>query len=362
MKTKLLSATLVSLACFAPAHAAWAELTFQLLYKFNGTTKGGEPFAGLVQGSDGNFYGTTAKGGTSPACYAGCGTVFKITPGGVLTTLHSFNGLDGFEPQGTLVQGNDGNFYGTTGSGGTGRYGTVFKITPGGMLTTLASFDASNGSIPVGLVQGSDGNFYGTTAGNGGGDPTTGTVFQITPDGSLTTLFSFSGPDGSGPFGSLVQGGDASFYGTTSEGGTNGGWGTAFRITTNGMLTSLFSFNGTNGAVPHVALMQGSDGNFYGTTSNGGTGYGGTPGTGFGTIFRLALPPVITAITSSNDTVTLTWSSFTNGIYRVEYKPSLAATSWTALTPDVTATESTASFTDNPLGDTERYYRIVLLP
>src|SRR6266436_9291379 len=166
MKTKLLSAALLTLACVAPAHLACAGLTFELLYQFNPTNSGpAYPVAGLAQGSDGNFYGTTSSGGTN----GDYGTVFQMTPGGVLTTVRSFNGTNGSAPAASLVQGSNGNFYGTTFAGGSGYNGTpdsgngtVFQITTNGTLTTLLSFNGTNGSSPFdSLVQGSDGNFYG---------------------------------------------------------------------------------------------------------------------------------------------------------------------------------------------------------
>src|SRR5205809_577121 len=124
-------------------------------YSFSGYSDGAEPLGGLVQGSDGNFYGTTRAAGRG-----GGGTVFKITSGGSLTTLYRFNGSDGASPWAGLVQGSDRNFYGTTANGGNG-YGTVFKITSGGSLTSLYSFSYSDGAHPqAGLVQGRDGNFY----------------------------------------------------------------------------------------------------------------------------------------------------------------------------------------------------------
>lgn len=189
-----------------------AKAQINVLYSF--CSKGGDsctdglyPVGGLVQGADGNFYGTTSAGGAYWQ-----GNVFKITPQGALTTLYSFCSggspcSDGGEPQGTLIQGTDGNFYGTTSFGGTGSGagGTVFKITPDGVLTTLYNFcsqgipDCADGNYPYGaLVQGTDGNFYGTTESNGWGPPY-GTIFKITPDGTFTNLHSFcSGGWGSG--------------------------------------------------------------------------------------------------------------------------------------------------------------------
>ncbi|MFI5117104.1 MAG: choice-of-anchor tandem repeat GloVer-containing protein, partial [Terriglobales bacterium] len=166
--------------------------TLTTLYRFK-ITDGNFPYAGLVQATDGNFYGTTQFGGdlTCNAPY-GCGTVFKITAGGTLTTLYSFEGTDGAVPLATLVQATDGNFYGTTEYGGTSgncgadRCGTIFKITPAGTLTMLHSFDDTDGSAPYGaLIQATDGNFYGTTEGgnSGGHYDVYGTVFSLTGPG-----------------------------------------------------------------------------------------------------------------------------------------------------------------------------------
>src|SRR5581483_11055541 len=155
--------------------------------------------------------------------------------GVTLTNLVSFNGTNGANPEATLIQGVDGNFYGTTYNGGTnGGYGTVFQVTPNGVLTTLVSFNNTNGANPsAALVQGTDGNFYGT-ASNGGTNGNYGTVFQVTANGALTTLVSFNNTNGANPSAALVQGTDGNFYGTTSNGGTNGGYGTVFQMTPNG--------------------------------------------------------------------------------------------------------------------------------
>lgn len=249
-----------------------------LMHSFNGFMgEGAIPTAGLVQGSDGNFYGTTVSGG---AHYKG--TVFKITSLGILTTLHSFGDSsgDGAGPTAGLVRGTDGNFYGTTASGGTSYQGTVFRITPAGAVAVLHSFSASTteGAAPLaGLVQGGDGNFYGTTA--IGGMHYQGTVFNIEPTGNLTTLHSFSGSpnEGGGPLAELALGSDGNFYGTTAAGGAYY-QGTIFKITSTGNLTTLHSFSGspTEGTGPVAGLVQGSDGNFYGTTAAGGAHYRGT--------------------------------------------------------------------------------------
>jgi uncharacterized repeat protein (TIGR03803 family) len=234
-----------------------------------------------------------------------------------VSTLYTFcsqNGCtDGTSPFG-LVQGADGNFYGTTLQGGANNFGTVFKITPSGGLTTLYSFcsqsGCTEGSTPGMLVQATDGNLYGTT-GEGGGNTKTcsgfinhcGTVFKITPSGALTTLYGFcpqSGcTDGFGPSG-LVQATDGNFYGTTDDGGANicdvslgsHGCGTVFKITPSGALTTLYSFfcsrsDCADGYLPNTALVQATDGNFYGTTQFGGI-FGPCTG-GCGTIYSLSL-------------------------------------------------------------------------
>jgi uncharacterized repeat protein (TIGR03803 family) len=255
-----------------------------------------------VEGSDGNFYGTTSQGGTHP----GAGTVFVISGGGSFAVLHNFDGTDGAGPYAGLVQGTDGNFYGTTISQGPNGYGTVFKITPAGVLTTLYAFSSGDGASPFGtLVLGTDGNFYGTTVGGGhnsncDGLDTCGTVFKITPAGVLTTLYNFCSQthctDGIEPYAGLVQGADGNFYGTTWMGGTNcvpglnGGCGTVFKITPDGTFTSLYSFctqaNCTDGKNPYYgSLVQASDGNLYGSTWLGGTAT--RCPNGCGTIFRI---------------------------------------------------------------------------
>jgi uncharacterized repeat protein (TIGR03803 family) len=196
-----------------------------------GCTDGYQPNAGLVQGTNGDFYGTTSEGGaTASEDETGAGTVFKITSKGDLTTLYSFCSktgcTDGALPNAGLVQATDGNFYGTTNSGGTPvmdtDYGTVFKITPEGTLSTLHSFSYTDGGQPDGaLIQASDGNLYRTTS--EGGPNLHGTVFRITLTGTLTTLHSFDNTNGAAPWGGLVQGSDGNLYGTTSAGGRTTG-------------------------------------------------------------------------------------------------------------------------------------------
>jgi uncharacterized protein (TIGR03437 family) len=234
------------------------------LHVFN-NTDGSTPYGGLVLGSDGNFYGTTWQGGTSRD-----GTVFQITPGGTLTSLYSFSGsTDGMHPYGKLVQASDGNFYGTTSQGGSSGLGTVFTITSGGILTTLHTFTSrpDGGTPRDGLIQASDGYFYGTTS--GGGANGLGVVFRISTAGDFSVLHSFASTEGTSPYAALLEGSDGNFYGTTWQGGTKSD-GTIFRITPTGKLTTLYNFTGADGKNPSGALIQGSDGNLYGTTYQGG--------------------------------------------------------------------------------------------
>jgi uncharacterized repeat protein (TIGR03803 family) len=284
------------------------------LYSFTGPNDGVNPSAGLVQGSDGSFYGTTDGGGTN-----GYGTVFKISTNGVLTSLYSFTGgNDGRDPQAGLVQGRDGFLYGTTAEGGTNDLGTVFKIGSNGVLASLYSFGSIqdtngfplDGAYPQGgLVQGTDGYFYGTAEYNGyfigpqggfvGGG---GSVFQISTNGVLNILYSFNGlNDGRNPQAGLVQGSDGFFYGTTAEDGTND-LGTVFKISANGALTSLHSFTGGNdGAIPQAGLVQASDGYLYGTTEYNGRLTGGSPlgfpgYFGYGTVFKISTNGALTTL------------------------------------------------------------------
>jgi uncharacterized repeat protein (TIGR03803 family) len=250
--------------------------TLTTLYSFcsyAGCIDGANPSAGLTLATDGNFYGTNASGGL----YGG-GTLFKITPSGTLTILISFGGTDGAGPSAVLTLATDGNFYGTTVSEGVYGEGTVFETTPSGSWTTLHSFDGADGAAPgAGLVQASDGTFYGTTEAGGAGG--FGVVFKITSGGVLAVMHSFDSTDGAAPYAGFVQAADGNFYGTTARGGLyHGGEGTVFEITPSGTLTTLYSFGyGRYGAAfPYAGLVQATNGDFYGTTFQGGTSNDGT--------------------------------------------------------------------------------------
>lgn len=253
-------------------------------------TNGNEP-QGLTLGTDGNYYGVTFFGGAENG-----GTVFKLTPAGALTVLYNFtpDGSSGSGPVGTLALGSDGNFYGATySSSSTNSYmGTLFKITPSGTLTTFYSFCLTYGCPDGGQpysspIQASDGNFYGTTYGLGahGG----GTIYKITLQGELTTLYSLGGfaGDPAGPTAPLIQGTDGNFYGSTGQSGANN-YGAIFEVTPSGTFTVLHNFDNTDGYNP-VGLMQATDGNFYGTT-------GGINNEDTGSIFEMTPAGNITTL------------------------------------------------------------------
>ncbi len=341
--------------------------SFTNLHLFSGADGAG-PYTGLVLGGDGNFYGTTLLGGASNA-----GTVFRISPAGSFTNLYSFSGYpDGAGPT-QPVLGSDGNFYGVTAAGGTNfvvnggvtniPFGTVFKITPGGSLTSLYSFAGSpDGQQPTGLTLGSDGSFYGTT--RLGGTSNLGTVFRITPAGSLTNLYSFRGsPDGASPVIQPTLGSDGNIYGTTSIGGTSNK-GTVYRITPAGILTNLHSFaGGLDGLTPIAGLSQGSDGNFYGMTSMGGT-------SNKGTLFKLSVPldpPAnqISAIQKAGTNVVVSIPSVTGESYQLQFRNSLTAGNWSNIAGAFISNSPGALITLTNFGgalQAQRFFRMEITP
>jgi uncharacterized repeat protein (TIGR03803 family) len=252
----------------------------------------------LVQGSDGSLYGVTLFG------VGYDGTVFKATPSGTVTTLHVFTGssTDGSGPRGPLIQGSDGNFYGVTDSGGSFFSGIIFRITPSGGFSLIHSFNppTDGHNQNGGLIQDSQGNFYGTT--QSGGANTVGTVFQATAAGGFTTLHSFSKIEGPS-YGGLVQGTDGNFYGATLGSGFPAN-GTIFRITPNGAFTTLYSFNGSVCSDPQTTLIQASDGNLFGMTLAGGT-----DPCNCGTIFNVSLNGALTSLLSFGPATTGTAQS-----------------------------------------------------
>jgi uncharacterized repeat protein (TIGR03803 family) len=248
---------------------------FTNLLNFNGAN-GQFPYAGLVQGLDANFYGTTYG--------RGAGTVFKIDSNGAYTLLHNFNLTDGNNPYAALIQASDGNYYGTTYTGGTSPgYGTVFKMTAAGALTSILSFNFTNGvEVQAGVIQSTATDFLGTTS--YGGSKFDGTVYRVSSTRALTTLHEFNGTDGMDVVAGLVQDNNGNIYGSTEYGGA-GNDGTIFEMTPSGGFATLASLSGPDGAFPQTAMILGSDGNLYGTTSRGGVN--NSCSIGCGIIFRL---------------------------------------------------------------------------
>lgn len=411
--------------------------------------EGANLWAGVVQGADGNLYGAARNGGGNAF-----GNLFKATTNGTVATLYSFaHGSDGGFPIAALAPGTNGNFYGTTETGGSNGKGNIFKVTPAGAFTLLYSFTGgTDGYSPAGaLVRASDGNFYGATKHSTlMGFEFYGTFFRVTPAGAFSTVYTLNGATGDGfyPYAGLVEAVDGNFYGTTHDGGAYGK-GTLFRLTPNGGYTVLLSFDGfAVGANPESALIEGSEGSLYGTTTTGGTG-------GAGTIFRLAFtsapqiltqplgqtvsvgaavqfrvsvfgapplsfawqkngtnlvdggnasgastriltltnvaladnatysvlvtnslgtvsssgallkvvtPPVFQSIRTANNTVTLTWSAIASQRYRLQYLPSLSSGAWLNLGNIVTATTNSVTASDTIGANTQRFYRVVMLP
>ena len=328
-----------------------------VLHSFNGFggasrgTEGGYPAYGLVRGNDGNFYGTTQGN------FGEIGSVFKITPAGVLTTLHYFNGADGREP-GFLSLGRDGYLYGTTKLGGSdnscsGGCGTVYKISTSGSFTLLHSFSSTSAGFgPTGgVVQGRDGNFYGTNF---------NFFFKMTPSGSVTTIGQ-AGQDTGIPTGPLLLGLDGNFYGYSAYGGSDND-GAIFQVTPSGLFTRIFAFNGPNGFYPD-GLIQSRDGYLYGITAGGGI-----PSSiqecqsripqGCGTVFRLELPkgppaPLgLTAVAKLLNRATLSWTAVTGTISYNVYE-GLSETTESS-TPIVRG-NTTTSVTINKLTRKQKY-------
>src|SRR5579872_299219 len=256
--------------------------TETVLHTFTGGADGSTPVAGLLRDANGNLYGTTAFGGSvRPRCQRGCGVVFKLSPEGTETVLHTFaDGTDGAFPESALIADAQGNLYGTAQSDPPTTLhpcGLVFKLTPGNSLTT---FGVCNVQDLSGLVQDSLGNLYGTSA--VGGSFGLGTVFEVTSGGQSSILYSFAGGanDGTTPIASLLLDQQGNLFGPTFSGGPYSA-GTIFELNSQQQEKVIYNFDVSDGFYPHGGLIGGSQGNLYGTTENGG-GYGS------GEVFQLS--------------------------------------------------------------------------
>jgi len=341
--------------------------TLTVLHSLTNFTEGNRPVGGLVQATNGNFYGTTYEGGNYNNSFpGGFGTVFEMTQEGKVTRLYTFTtGADGAYPRGGLTLGADGNFYGTTTSSeniyqatnnlGT-PYGSIFKITPTGALTTLYSFtNGVDGGVPVcKLVQWAGGNFYGTAS--TGGTNKHGTVFMVTPAGSFTPLYSFTnGIDGAAPNAGLVVGPGGNLYGTAAAGGAYG-IGTIFEISSNGGFTALYSFEGTNdGSTPVAPLVFGTDGNLYGTASFGGAS---DSGTAFEVVLSTLTAPSFTSIVPGPASITVSWNTVPGQFYQLQVSADLSLNAWANLGAPTNGAGGSASFADTNVGNIQRYYRV----
>jgi uncharacterized repeat protein (TIGR03803 family) len=420
------------------------------VYSFNGGSDGANPYAPLVQAADGNFYGATTGAGSS-----GYGNLFGISAGAAFNTLYSFtNGTDGTGPVAALIKATDGHLYGVTGGGGAEKRGSIFRVASNGAPVNVYSFSGGqDGSAPNALVQGRDGNFYGTTMNSAIGPfQFYGIIFKVTLSGQFGILYTLNTADGHYPHAGLIQASDGNFYGTTFNGGAFGsglGNGTIFRIAPNGTFATLASFDGFNdGLNPAAPLVEGPDGALYGTTTTGGWG-------GQGTVFRLAytsapqiitqpanqtvplggaatfsvtvsgasplsyhwqrngtnltdgigisgstnrvltltnvtiptagsysvvvsnslgsatsggalltvlFPPLFQTVSKSNNTFVLSWSAAQGQKYQLQYKTNLNTTNWFNLGSSLTATGATVSVSDLIGSNSQRFYRAILLP
>jgi uncharacterized repeat protein (TIGR03803 family) len=305
------------------------------------------PIAPPIQGTDGNFYGATTSG-----LDAIPGITYRMTRSGIFTVLGSLPGL--YYLNDPLIQATDGLFYGPYeyGGGGAPFSGAVFKMTPDGVPTAFFDFDGVIGLFPNQLIQGSDGNLYGTTGDTGSTDG--GMAFKLTPQGAYTVLHNFGWPGAVGPKGSLLEASDGNFYGATTEGGSVN-QGVFFRLSPTGAYSVVLSFPFTGGKLPSTP-MQHSNGKIYGLVSDGGA-----LGRGYVYSIDLGLPPFVRLVSTSGKvgtSITILGQGFTgttdvsfNGIpatFKVWSNTFLKATVPSgATTGPVTVTSPTGTLTSN---------------
>jgi uncharacterized repeat protein (TIGR03803 family) len=310
----------------------------------------GHALGELVQGADGYLYGVAWKGGD----YSSEGIIFRVsTNGGDMGYLHLFypGSIEGYYPSGGLLLASDGNFYGVTGGG----YGTVYKMTPDGLVSLLASFPAGRDGAawPNGkLIEAPDGSFYGCA------DSTThvGAIFRVTKDGALTTVADFRvNYVGQYPVGPLAFGNDGDLYGSCYEGGSGNAYpyGTIFRISPEGAVTLLFSLTGYggqySGAYPYAGLVQGWDGNLYGTTDSGGVDGGGN-------IFRINMPGPLLSMSRYGGKGVLSWRTNFTG-YFLECSTDLSHDTWARCTSDAAVIDGRYVVT-NSVAEGSRFFRL----
>jgi len=312
---------------------------FSSIYSFDMTNASGP--AALILGKDGSFYGVTGHGGNgfTGVSYTGYGVAFQVTTNGVFTRLASFNDPSGFPN--SIVEANDGNFYGTTLQGGVDGLGTIFRLTPVGNLSTLCTFTGTNGAYPTSLILGSDGVLYGCTT-QGGTDfvgpfSGSGTVYKITTNGDFTRLHAFSNTDGSQPKCRLLEVTNGLFYGITYVGGRNGN-GNVFQVSSNGVFASVLEFDNTNakGGNPWTGLTLGADGNYYGVNS--------TPNYSVYCL-RPAMPPPYQSSVQAGQ-ISFKWNAWGGLNYQLLYKTNLAAPDWQVLASTASATNTVGSYSE----------------
>ncbi len=280
--------------------------TLTTLRTLDGSADGNDPHD-MVAGADGNFYGIVTGGAAQ-----GVGGVFRVTPAGGYSIIRSFGATDSDGLRsGAFALASDGNFYGvSTDPCNPTPCGSIYRLTPSGIITTLYSFTGgADGGRPLGkMVQATDGNFYGTTSHIAGGPGVNGTVFRITPAGALTTLHTFDGADGNSPVGQLVQAADGNLYGATYNGGGGcGNCGVVFSVSPAGAFTLVHSFTGADGAFPTSGLYAAADGNLYGTANSGGAS---DTGAIYSVTFGAALaPPGGVTATGGNGQATVSWTA-----------------------------------------------------
>lgn len=338
---------------------------FTIAFAFDGTN-GARP-SGMRKGIDGCFYGVMGVSNASRILFppsTNHAAIFQFTTNNTVTKLYSVtNGVLGTDFTGLPVQGPDGYLYGTMFSD-SGQFlppyfspylVRFYRLSTNGDFQIICT--RTNAAAPAGdLVFGPDGLLYGTMSTDVRGYPTvkSGSVFRLTTNGVFSSLFSFGSTNGNDPEARLLSANDGNLYGSTYSGGNNNR-GTLYSITVHGEFTSLLDFTGANGSNPTGPLVQGADGNLYGVTESSTV-------TNIGTIYRLVQPTTISNFGISSGAAKLTWNSFPNGIYRVDYKSALSDLSWVPLIQRVTATDQTITVFDNAATDTQRSYRVVLLP